>query len=167
MARRYRLLRGTHTAPDGSQYGKGDVIEDPSDHELENNLAGRVEPLEVQTVEEIEIGVHATATAMGLAEEHGIDILDEVYPGTGEEGRVLKADVQDVIDHQETMDAPDPEDDEGYGPLDEEEELDIDATDEARDLAVEHGIDLREVEGTGHEGRITVADVRGEIDEEE
>jgi len=35
-----------------------------------------------------------------------------------------------------------------------------DATDSARDLAGERGLDLREIKGTGHDGRILVRDVR-------
>jgi len=34
------------------------------------------------------------------------------------------------------------------------------ATDSARELADEYGLDLREIKGTGHDGRILVRDVR-------
>jgi len=35
------------------------------------------------------------------------------------------------------------------------------ATDSARELAGEYELDLREIKGTGHDGRILVRDVRG------
>ncbi len=39
----------------------------------------------------------------------------------------------------------------------------LNATDAARDLAADHGIDLATITGTGADGRITVDDVKGEI----
>lgn len=42
----------------------------------------------------------------------------------------------------------------------------IDATDAARELADEHGIDLAEVEGTGADGRIVIGDIRALLDDE-
>jgi pyruvate/2-oxoglutarate dehydrogenase complex dihydrolipoamide acyltransferase (E2) component len=41
----------------------------------------------------------------------------------------------------------------------------IDATDAARELAAENGIDLAAIEGTGKDGLITVGDVRKAIAE--
>lgn len=41
--------------------------------------------------------------------------------------------------------------------------LDIEATEGARDLAEEAGVDLRVVKGTGEDGRITKGDVRAAI----
>lgn len=49
-------------------------------------------------------------------------------------------------------------------PLDEAAE--VDATDAARELAEEHGIDLAEVGGTGADGRIVIGDIRALIDDE-
>lgn len=40
------------------------------------------------------------------------------------------------------------------------------ATDAARELAAEHGIDLDDVEGTGDDGRVLKGDVAALIDEE-
>jgi pyruvate/2-oxoglutarate dehydrogenase complex dihydrolipoamide acyltransferase (E2) component len=43
----------------------------------------------------------------------------------------------------------------------------IDATDEAKSLAEEHGIDLSSVEGSGKDGRITKRDVEDAVEEAE
>lgn len=40
----------------------------------------------------------------------------------------------------------------------------VDATDSARELAAEHGIDLRALSGTGAGGRITKGDVQSAVD---
>jgi len=45
-------------------------------------------------------------------------------------------------------------------PAPEPEGPEPEATDSARELADEHGLDLREIKGTGHDGRILVRDVR-------
>ncbi|WP_103030024.1 E3 binding domain-containing protein [Salinibacter altiplanensis] len=47
------------------------------------------------------------------------------------------------------------------------EVLEIDATAGAEELAGEEGIDLREIEGTGKDGRITKADVEGALTQSE
>lgn len=45
--------------------------------------------------------------------------------------------------------------------------MEADATDEARTLAAEHGIDLHDVTGTGKDGRIIKADVEAHIEKKE
>lgn len=45
--------------------------------------------------------------------------------------------------------------------------VEVDATDAARALAAEHGIDLAAVEGSGENGRVLVSDVRAMIAAEE
>ena len=42
----------------------------------------------------------------------------------------------------------------------------VEATDEARELAAEHGLDLATVAGSGKDGRVLVGDVRALIEEE-
>src|SRR5690606_11258850 len=42
----------------------------------------------------------------------------------------------------------------------------VDATDAAIRLADEHGLDLNEIEGSGHDGRITINDVQANLDSE-
>lgn len=41
--------------------------------------------------------------------------------------------------------------------------LDVDASDAARELALEHGVDLSEIEGSGQEGRVVKGDVEAAI----
>jgi pyruvate/2-oxoglutarate dehydrogenase complex dihydrolipoamide acyltransferase (E2) component len=45
--------------------------------------------------------------------------------------------------------------------------LGVDATDEARELALEHGIDLAALEGSGQDGRVLVGDVEDAVDGED
>lgn len=47
-----------------------------------------------------------------------------------------------------------------------EKNADVDATDGARELAEEEGVDLSEVEGTGEEGRVTKDDVKAYLADE-
>lgn len=49
----------------------------------------------------------------------------------------------------------------------EEVAIQLDVTNRARELAEELGIPLGEVEGTGKDGKITLADVRGAIEEDD
>jgi pyruvate/2-oxoglutarate dehydrogenase complex dihydrolipoamide acyltransferase (E2) component len=48
-----------------------------------------------------------------------------------------------------------------------ERNADVDATDSARDLAAEEGVDLNDVEGTGEGGRVTKADVESYLSEQD
>lgn len=86
--------------------------------------------------ESAEAPVEATEAAEKLAEEEGVD-LEEVE-GTGQDGRVLVADVEAAAEP--------------------------DATDAARELAAEHGIDLGQVKGTGKDGRIILSDVEALVE---
>jgi pyruvate dehydrogenase E2 component (dihydrolipoamide acetyltransferase) len=45
--------------------------------------------------------------------------------------------------------------------------VEVDATDAARNLADEHGIDITTVEGTGKDGRVLKSDVQGAVDDRE
>lgn len=106
-----------------------------------------------------EKGVRAAPGARKLASEHDIDLT--TIEGSGEEGAVLRADVEE---HIET--APEAE---------EAAEADVSSAAEqqfaspsTRRLARELGVTLADVEGTGIEGRITESDVRragGQIEE--
>lgn len=49
----------------------------------------------------------------------------------------------------------------------EDEPAEIDATDAARELAEENGIDLADVAGTGADGRIVIGDIRALLDDED
>lgn len=78
--------------------------------------------------------------------------LDETVPG----GRYLNTDGQLVDANGEALEGSDGGGGEGEGGT-------IDATESARELAAEAGLDLASVEGTGAGGRITKGDVEDAI----
>jgi pyruvate dehydrogenase E2 component (dihydrolipoamide acetyltransferase) len=45
--------------------------------------------------------------------------------------------------------------------------LEVDATDSARELAEEHGIDLNGIDGSGEDGRVLKSDVEAALEDEE
>ena len=79
--------------------------------------------------------VEPTGAAERRAEEQDVDL--QSVEGSGAEGRVVAADVEEVA----------------------EEKRKVHATEAAERKAVELGVDLGSVEGTGKDGRITVGDV--------
>lgn len=144
---------------------------------------------EKATAAPADTGIDATDAAIELAAEAGIDIT--TLEGTGEDGRILKSDVEHAVEaeqHDEATDAArelaeesgvDLEAVEGSGEdgrvlkSDVEEAAEtaaaaaIDATPTAKELAEEAGIDLASVEGTGKDGRILKSDVQAVIKEQE
>lgn len=69
------------------------------------------------------------------------------------------------VDGAEPDDGDEEADEDGESSDQPEEAGPVDATAAARDLAAEHGIDLRSVEGSGQGGRIVVFDVKAAINE--
>lgn len=114
---KHRLLGGTHTRPNGDSFETGEIMEDLADHELEV-LEGRIEPVPDfdEDEEPEEPTLEVTPAAEELAEEYGIDV-DEIE-GSGKQGRVLKGDVEDVL---EEMTASEPEADESEAEEQDEE----------------------------------------------
>lgn len=89
--------------------------------------------------------LNATEAARREARERGVDLTE--VEGTGSEGRITVDDVRNAVqeaDHQASGN---------------EGAEEPDATNAARRKAEELGIDLREVEGTGSGGLITIQDV--------
>ncbi len=91
----------------------------------------------------------ATPVAERLAREHGIDLAQ--VTGTGPGGRILREDVQAVIDRAASQPT------EGSG------RAKVLAAPAVRKLARERGIDLGSVRGTGKDGHITRADVEAAL----
>lgn len=118
-----------------------------------------------EEIDEAPEEVDATSAAEELAAEHGVDLAG--VEGTGKDGRVLKSDVQAAVDEAEET-APAEEEDEAEdrdaGPGIPE---DVDITGAARELALEHGVDVARIEGTGKDGRILKSDVQEAIDSRE
>jgi pyruvate/2-oxoglutarate dehydrogenase complex dihydrolipoamide acyltransferase (E2) component len=86
-----------------------------------------------------------TPAAKEEANEQGVDVEELAKEGgSGKEGRVIKADVEEKADEEQA---------------EEESEEQAGATAPAKELAEELGIELSEVEGTGADGRITKSDV--------
>ena len=71
-------------------YKKGDIVEVP-DEWIERLVADK-------RVKVLAAEVNATDSAIKLAEEHGIDIAE--IQGSGVGGRVLKSDIEAVINDQ-------------------------------------------------------------------
>ncbi len=103
-------------------------------------------PLSTEAVVEV-TEVKASPVARRLAEEHGIDLRQ--VQGTGPGGRITKEDVEAAIRALETAEPPPPGG--------------VKASPAARRLAREHGIDLRQVQGTGPGGRVVVHDVEAAL----
>jgi pyruvate dehydrogenase E2 component (dihydrolipoamide acetyltransferase) len=91
----------------------------------------------------------ATPVAERLAREHGIDLAQ--VTGTGPGGRILREDVQAVIDRAASQAAA------GSG------RAKVLAAPAVRKLARDHDIDLGSVRGTGKDGHITRADVEAAL----
>ena len=91
-------------------------------------------------------GVQVTPVARKLAKDHDID-LSQVH-GSGPDGRIVVEDVQRAIEGAQRP-APPPD-----------AMVDVQVIPAARRLAKDHGIDLKQVHGTGPGGRITVEDVQ-------
>lgn len=128
--------------------------EDPGDETGERATAAAAP--EPEAGEELDV----TDAAGELAEEHDVDLA--TIEGTGEEGRILKSDVQDVVDDRGGDAEPDEEEDggaEGGTPPD------VDITAAAEELAAEHDVDVTAIEGTGKDGRILKSDVEAAIEE--
>jgi pyruvate dehydrogenase E2 component (dihydrolipoamide acetyltransferase) len=94
--------------------------------------------------------VNATPVARRAAEQMGIDLSQ--VKGSGPDGQVTKADVEGYIaPKSEPVAQPAPVASTGR----------IIATPVAKKIASERGVDLRQVKGSGPEGRIVLADVEG------
>jgi len=91
-------------------------------------------------------GVHASPVAKRLAREHGVDLAQ--VPGTGREGRITEKDVLAFIATQGAA---------GEAAVSASRE--VQASPIARRLAREHHVDLTQIRGSGHNGRITQKDV--------
>jgi pyruvate dehydrogenase E2 component (dihydrolipoamide acetyltransferase) len=91
----------------------------------------------------------ATPVAERLAREHGIDLAQ--VTGTGPGGRILREDVQAVIDRVASQPATD-----SVRPK-------VLAAPAVRKLARDHDIDLSSIRGTGKDGHVTRADVEAAL----
>jgi translation initiation factor IF-2 len=121
-------------------------------------------PVEEEAEEEV-VEVEVTAAARELAEEHGLELSE--IEGTGKDGRVLKSDVSSAVEEAEAAVEPEAEEEEVEGVEEapaEEEVVEISATDAARELAEEHGLELPGIEGTGKDGRILKSDVEAAVE---
>jgi pyruvate/2-oxoglutarate dehydrogenase complex dihydrolipoamide acyltransferase (E2) component len=115
------------------------------------------------SVEVVEVKVSAAAAK--LAEELGVDL--ETVEGTGRGGSITKGDVEDAA-----VDDESDQDGDGDDSVDEVVQtppapVEIEVTEAVADLAAELGIDLTDVDGTGQDGEITLADVEDASDEGE
>ena len=97
---------------------------------------------ESERVEE-KTGKSATPLAKKLIEEKSLDI--DVLAGTGENGKITKADVEKFLSHKKVIPGK------------------IKATPAARRIWVEENISLFEINGSGPEGRIQADDVKQKI----
>lgn len=120
--------------------------EDKSD--LSDSKAGSEEAVAEESSEKSDESVRAVPGARKLAAEHDIDLA--VIDGNGPEGAVLRSDVEAVLEEGES-----------------EDESAVTATSargftspSTRQLAREHGVSIRDIEGQGIGGRVTESDVR-------
>lgn len=143
--------------------------EDPAD------WGGRaVVPAEEYMGEEDE-GPDATDKAIALADEHGID-LEDLAPGSGKNGRVLKGDVQNAVDELEDEDGSSGGGEESSDEGDESDEkgaIDF-ASDEAAEAFFEANdadeispAELAATEPSGKDEEYTVDDVESAKREED
>jgi pyruvate/2-oxoglutarate dehydrogenase complex dihydrolipoamide acyltransferase (E2) component len=112
--------------------------------------AGRLLPIEDHPLaaEHLPEG-HSAA----ISEDYGKNVLGLTHPAQS-------------TSHPITPDASDYEIDAAGGREAREAQGDVDATDGARELASENGVDLREVEGTGADGRVTKGDVENHLSDD-
>lgn len=85
-----------------------------------------------------------------ISEDYGQDVAGVTHPAT-------------ATSHPLMPDASDYEIDAAGGRETREAQSEVDATESARELAAENGVDLREVEGTGADGRVTKGDVEDHL----
>jgi pyruvate dehydrogenase E2 component (dihydrolipoamide acetyltransferase) len=97
----------------------------------------------VTAVEEAPREVRSSPAARRLAKELGVDI--HLVPGSGKDGRITEEDVQRFV--------------EAGAPARGQEPPEPPATPLARRMAEEEGLSLRQIAGTGPDGRITEDDV--------
>ncbi len=94
-------------------------------------------------------GVQVTPLARRVASENGVDLCD--VQGTGPGGRITDGDVRRAIEARSAAPSS-------------ESAVAVQVEPRARRLSQEHGIDLSRVRGSGPNGRIVEADVRGAVE---
>ncbi len=131
--------------------------------EVEEEPAAEAAPEEA-VEEEAAPAPEATDAAEELAAEHDVELA--AVEGTGKDGRILKSDVQAVVDERAEEAEEEPAAEAAPEEAVEEEAAPApDATDAAEELAAEHDVELTAVEGTGKDGRILKSDVQAVVDE--
>lgn len=109
--------------------------------------AGRLLPIEDHPLAAENLGEGHPAA---ISEDYGADARGLTHPAS-------------ATSHPLSPDASDYEIDAAGGRTMRESQDEVDATESARDLAKENGVDLREVEGTGADGRVTKQDVENHL----
>ena len=136
----------------------GRVTKEDVQRAIDDGTATPVEaPTETPAAEQA-AGSRVTPVALRLAQRHGVDA--EALQGTGPGGRVIKEDVQRVIDEGTATPVEAPTEAPAAG-----QTTGSRVTPVALRLAQRHGIDAEALQGTGPGGRITKEDVQRAIDE--
>lgn len=132
----------------------GEELPDFEDISMSEAFSPSVQPTEtmkklIPTGDKLVSPIKTSPLARRMAKEHDIDL--STVQGTGPQGRIVKADIQQIIEDKKIEGAAVSS---GF----------IKASPIAKRIAREYHIDLSSIQGTGPQGRIVEADIQKVID---